>query len=66
MNKLTADHTIDSIYLEAEGLLSPINQPMADVEAEPEQTVKGLGWLKRLTERNYEAWRRYGGCAYGL
>ena len=58
MNKLTAEHTIV-----VDDLLSPVNQPMADITDTPEQAE---GWLIRLTERNYQAWLRRGGHSYGL
>ena len=66
MNKLTADHTIDSMYLQAERFFSPINQPMADVEAEPKQTKNALAWLMRFTESYHQAWRQNGCQSYGL
>ena len=60
MNKLTADHAID-----VADLLSPINQPMADVQAvdDSERTPKLLGFLSDLTNGSYNAWLARGGAA---
>ena len=59
MNKLTADHAID-----VADLLSPINQPMADVQAvdDSERTPKLLGFLSDLTNGSYNAWLARGGA----
>ena len=58
MNKLTADHVLD-----VADLLSPINQPMADVQAvdNSEPTPKLLGFLTDLTNGSYNAWLARGG-----
>ena len=61
MNKLTAKHELD-----AADLLSPINQPMADISDEWRQRKKPQGWLTRVSEASYEAWRRNGSHSYGL
>ena len=60
MNKLTADHALD-----VADLLSPINQPMADVQAvdNSEPTPKLLGFLSDLTNGSYNAWLARGGAA---
>ena len=60
MNKLTADHAID-----VADLLSPINEPMADVQAvdNSEPTPKLLGFLSELTNGSYNAWLARGGAA---
>ena len=60
MNKLTADHALD-----VADLLSPMNQPMADVQAvdNSEPTPKLLGFLSDLTNGSYNAWLARGGAA---
>ena len=60
MNKLTADHAPD-----VADLLSPINQPMADVQEvdNSEPTPKLLGFLSDLTNGSYNAWLARGGAA---
>ena len=60
MNKVTADHALD-----VADLLSPINQPMADVQAvdNSEPTPKLLGFLSDLTNGSYNAWLARGGAA---
>ena len=60
MNKLTADHALD-----VADLLSPINQPMADVQPvdNSEPTPKLLGFLSDLTNASYNAWLARGGAA---
>ena len=60
MNKLTADRALD-----VADLLSPINQPMADVQAvdNSEPTPKLLGFLSDLTNGSYNAWLARGGAA---
>ena len=54
MNKLTAVE--NPFYVDE--LLSPINQPMADVETldTPEKTNALLGFLGQLTNYSYDAW----------
>ena len=44
-------------------LLSPINQPMADVETldTPEKTNALLGFLGQLTNYSYDSWLARGG-----
>ena len=61
MNKLTPDHA-----LELADLLSPVNQPMADVSDEWRQTKKPQGWFMRVSEASYDAWRKNGSHSYGL
>ena len=61
MNRLTADHALDLA-----DLLSPINQPMADVSDELQQSKKSEGWFMRLSEASYDAWRNNGSHSYGL
>ena len=61
MNKLTADHAFD-----VADLLSPINQPMADVSDEWQQSKKPQGWFMRMSEASYDAWRNNGSHNYGL
>ena len=60
MNKLTPDHGLDMT-----DLLSPINQPMANVQAweDSEPTPKLLGFLSDLTNGSYNAWLARGGAA---
>ena len=60
MNRLTPDHA-----LEIADLLSPINQPMADVQAvdNSEPTPSLFGWLSDLTNGSYDAWLARGGAA---
>ena len=59
MNKLTTDQALDVI-----DLLSPVNQPMADVQAgyNSEPTWMLLGFLDDLTNRSYNAWLARGGA----
>ena len=59
MNKITADHTVD-----VADLLSPINQPMADIQLldNSEPTPALLGWLSDLTNGSYDAWLKRGGA----
>lgn len=59
MNKIIADQTV-----EAADLLSPINQPMADVQAvdNSEPTPALLDWLSDLTNGSYDAWLERGGA----
>tara|TARA_B100001093_G_scaffold248195_1_gene237659 strand:- start:44 stop:229 length:186 start_codon:yes stop_codon:yes gene_type:complete len=61
VNKLTADHALD-----VADLLSPINQPMADVSDEWHQRKEPQGWLMRISEASYDAWRKNGSHGYGL
>ena len=61
MNRLTADHALDLA-----DLLSPINQPMADLSDELQQSKKSEGWFMRLSEASYDAWRNNGSHSYGL
>ena len=60
MNKLTPDHALNMT-----DLLSPINQPMADVQAvnDSEPTPALIGWLSDLTNGSYDAWLARGGAA---
>ena len=60
MNKLTPDHALDMT-----DLLSPINQPMADVQAvdNSDSTPTLLGFLDDLTNGSYNAWLARGGAA---
>ena len=59
MNKITTDHVV-----KVEDLLSPINQPMANVQSldniEPTQGL--LDWLSDLTNGSYDAWLKRGGA----
>ena len=59
MNKLIA---ADSPFYGDE-LLSPINQPMEDVETldTPEKTNALLGFLGQLTNYSYDSWLARGG-----
>ena len=59
MNKMTA--TENPFYVDE--LLSPTNQPMADVEATdtPTKTNVLLGILGGLTRYSYDAWVARGG-----
>ena len=61
MNRLTADHALDLA-----DLLSPINQPMADVSDELQQSKKLEGWFMRRSDASYDAWRNNGSHSYGL
>ena len=61
MNQLTAEHPLD-----VTDLLSPINQPMADVEYVSQETKKSSNWFMKLAEASYEGWRRNGSQSYGL
>ena len=61
MNRLTADHALDLV-----DVLSPINQPMADLSDELQQSKKSEGWFMRLSEASYDAWRNNGSHSYGL
>ena len=59
MNKITTDHTV-----KAEDLLSPLNQPMADVQSPDNgEPIQGLlDWLSELTNGSYDAWLKRGGA----
>ena len=59
MNKLTAAN--NPFYVDE--LLSPIDQPKADVRPSnnSEQTPVILAWLSRVTNRSYEEWLARGG-----
>ena len=61
MNKLTAEHAI-----EVADLLSPINQPMADIAVASPYRKKSEGWFMRMSEASYEAWQKNGSHSYGL
>tara|TARA_Y100000589_G_scaffold302793_1_gene314627 strand:+ start:1250 stop:1447 length:198 start_codon:yes stop_codon:yes gene_type:complete len=54
MNKLTAEN--NPFYVDE--LLSPMKQPMADVETlnTPEKTNALLGFLGQLTNYSYDSW----------
>ena len=60
MNKLTAEHAVD-----VAGLLSTVNQPMADI-SEALQQKKPQGWIIPISEASYEAWRQNGSHSYCL
>ena len=59
MNKLTAAN--NPFYVDE--LLSPINQPKADVKSsnDSQQYSVVLAWLGHVTNRSYEAWLARGG-----
>ena len=61
MNKLSAVHAI-----EVADLLSPTNQPMADISDASPKRKKPEGWFMRISEANYEAWQKNGSHSYGL
>ena len=61
MNKVTAEHAI-----EIADLLSPINQPMADIPDASLKRKKVEGWFMRMSEASYDAWRNNGSQNYGL
>ena len=61
MNKVTAEHAI-----EIADLLSPINQPMADIPDAALKRKKVEGWFMRMSEASYEAWQNNGSQSYGL
>ena len=61
MNKLTAEHAIDLA-----DLLSPVNQPMADISDASPKRKEAEGWFMRMAEASYEAWRKNGSHSYGL
>ena len=61
MNKLTTEHAI-----EVADLLSPINQPMADISDASPKRRKSDGWFIRISEASYEAWQKNGSHSYGL
>ena len=61
MNKLTTEHAID-----VADLLSPANQPMADISDASPKRKNGEGWFMRMAEASYEAWLKNGSHSYGL
>ena len=61
MNKLSAEHAT-----EVADLLSPINQPMADISDASPKRKKPEGWFMRISEASYEAWQKNGSHSYGL
>ena len=61
MNKVTAEHAI-----EIADLLSPTNQPMADILDASPKRKKPEGWFIRISEASYEAWQKNGSHSYGL
>ena len=61
MNKLTAENAID-----VADLLSPVNQPMADISDVSPKRKKPEGWFMRMSEASYEAWQKNGAHSYGL
>ena len=61
MNNFAAGHLTDVAEL-----LTPVNQPMADVSLPFHYALPAKGWLERFTEASYAAWRRNGSQSYGL
>ena len=61
MNKLSAEHAI-----EVADLLSPTNQPMADISDASPKSKKPEGWFMRISEASYKAWQKNGSHSYGL
>ena len=61
MNKLSAVPAI-----EVADLLSPTNQPMADISDASPKREKPEGWFMRISEASYGAWQKNGSHSYGL
>ena len=61
VNKLITHQALD-----VTDFLSPINQPMADVSDERQQSEEPQGWLMRISESSYGAWRKHGARSFCL
>ena len=59
MNQINTKHRVD-----VADLLSPVNQPMADVANVRQETSPPVSWFTKWAEASYEGWRRNGSQSY--
>ena len=69
MNAFTRNQTpfyVDDLIAKICVNSSPVNQSTAQCCDEWQQAHKPQGWLMRMSEASYDAWRKNGSHSYGL